>query len=334
MTDVSLCRADAPTSYEQSNAYLVGYAASHAGKPLSRTRVYASPDAGSTIKDQAYTQHADDGSNYATSTDEQVGTVNMLGGIGAAANLVTVRGNFARNAASIGYYANNAAIDYLLWPTVDISNNGALLLNGLGAPGTIKIRNGVFHLSAGAGHWFVQYAELNGATIQFENCIFWIAESGSAAMTASTWTSGILSVFRCIFILPNGGRSIAVPAGVTYTGNNNVFLGPLVWDYQGSQKITLAAWRIAGGQDANSIALDAADLATLFSGDTDAGDYRLNGGGAGAEAAVLSAGPQFHWDFNTRAVVAGPPTAYPDIPTTLAEHETYIGDPEAWDFYP
>jgi hypothetical protein len=94
------------------------------------------------------------------------------------------------------------------------------------------------------------------------------------------------------------------------------------------------ARRTASGQDADSIVLDAADLATLFSGTVENGDYRLAGSGAGSEAAALLAGPQFHWDFNQREAVAGPPSAHPTIPTTLAEHQTYISDPEAWDFYP
>ena len=130
---------------------------------------------------------------------------------------------------------------------------------------------------------------------------------------------------------------------------------------------TLADWQTAtSGQDANSVYILPADQVAgganaLWLGYTEAaaltdlatigpavGDFRINpsarvyggdntayiGTYADGTTPITEAGPQLHWNWNTRAAVAGPPTRWPDVPETLAESRTYISDPAAWNFYP
>lgn len=116
----------------------------------------------------------------------------------------------------------------------------------------------------------------------------------------------------------------------------------------------------ASGQDVNSVYLKPADqtaanplafwlgVSTGANSGPASGDFRINPGarvydkdntarigvfGDGITP-ITAAGPQEHWDFNLRAIVAGPPSRYPVLPATLAEMRTYTEDPTAWDFYP
>lgn len=123
---------------------------------------------------------------------------------------------------------------------------------------------------------------------------------------------------------------------------------------------SLAAWQAATSQDTNSVFCKAADqtagnqyaLWLGISENSNAGpadgDWRINPGArvySGADVAFIGtfadgttpltdAGIQEHWNFNTRAIVAGPPTRPPVFPTTVAEMRSYVNDPTSWDFYP
>lgn len=47
---------------------------------------------------------------------------------------------------------------------------------------------------------------------------------------------------------------------------------------------------------------------------------------------VGNCGAQAHWDWNLRQSISGPPTAFPAVPETLAEHRRYIRNPPTWGF--
>lgn len=133
----------------------------------------------------------------------------------------------------------------------------------------------------------------------------------------------------------------------------------------GTDQYKLKRWQTLSGQDANSVYILPADQTigganalflawaeassgTLADHGPAKGDFRINPSArvySGADVAyigefpdgtplVANVGPQIHWDWNNRAVAAGPPTAWPDVPETEAEQATYLEDPEAWDFYP
>jgi hypothetical protein len=133
----------------------------------------------------------------------------------------------------------------------------------------------------------------------------------------------------------------------------------------GTDQHKLKRWQDLSGQDANSVYILPADQTigganALFLGWSNAssgtrndhgpalGDFRINPNArvySGADVAYIgefpdgtplvgNVGPQFHWDWNARAVASGPPTSWPDVPETEVEQTQYISDPEAWNFYP
>lgn len=170
------------------------------------------------------------------------------------------------------------------------------------------------------------------------------------------------------------GQLLELPAGVTYVGNFNVFYSDNSLaagqycknDYHGGGLTTLAAWQAATGQDPSSVFLKAEDqeignsyafwLAqaeavapdTLMTVGPGVGDFRINPnarvyGGDGTAyigtfpdgtTAITECGAQEHWDWNTRDTSDGPPTAFPAVPATLADCQSYCANPHAWDFYP
>jgi hypothetical protein len=127
----------------------------------------------------------------------------------------------------------------------------------------------------------------------------------------------------------------------------------------GTLRNSLSAWQAATGQDTNSVYVRHVDqnsgnplalwlgVATGANSGPASGDWRINPGArvyTGADVArigtfadgtpITAAGIQEHWNFNTRTVVAGPPTRSPVFPVTVAEMRTYLDDPTSWNFYP
>lgn len=167
-------------------------------------------------------------------------------------------------------------------------------------------------------------------------------------------------------ILFNGSSLMRVPEGGVYVGDHNVFLAGIPGDsspvhfhhYSAGWCVTLAAWQAATGQDTNSVYLDRSDQ---FSGNPYAfwmgvreginngpedGDWRVNPiarvrNGANTHlygvfadgTPIIEAGPQNHWNWNTRASEAGAPTKRPIVPATMEDARAYINAPEAWRFY-
>ena len=154
----------------------------------------------------------------------------------------------------------------------------------------------------------------------------------------------------------------------SYSGDYNVFYSvgannPIIhWNATLYSSTTTAfqSFVAASGQDINSVYLKPADqtasnplafwlgVSTGANSGPASGDFRINPGArvydkdntarigvfGDGSTPITAAGPQEHWDFNLRAIAAGPPSRYPVLPATLAEMRTYIEDPTAWDFYP
>lgn len=149
-----------------------------------------------------------------------------------------------------------------------------------------------------------------------------------------------------------------------YVGDFNVFVGldgaNLLMEYNSSIYSSLSTFQAASGQDAhsvyvklseqvsgNGIALWLGIASGANAGPAD-GDFRINPAarvynGAGAMLSgvfsdgvtpITAAGPQEHWNYNLRSVVAGPITRWPILPATIAEMRTYVENPNLWNFYP
>lgn len=151
------------------------------------------------------------------------------------------------------------------------------------------------------------------------------------AIYFATTPTTTVTMNRCII---QANNAIDVPVGASYVGNNNVFIrpptgiGPFA-TYHGvgfNLSTNMAGWRVATGQDANSIVL----TTSPFSGTVTNGDFRVtvaNLTGAGHDG---DAGPDDHWDYNLRSAQSGPPIAWPVIPTSLTEARAFIQNPINW----
>lgn len=174
-----------------------------------------------------------------------------------------------------------------------------------------------------------------------------------------------LQVNNSVLIVNTWGMAIDLANNTNYSGDYNVlasyFSGRQVRTrIGGTEYQTLAAWQAATGQDANSVYTLPADqvsgsadafwlgVATSANNGPADGDFRINptakvyggdntpytGTFADGVTPITDAGPQNHWDWNNRQATSGAPSAFPDVPETLAESRTYTLDPEGWDFYP
>ena len=161
-------------------------------------------------------------------------------------------------------------------------------------------------------------------------------------------------------------NQMQVTAGATYIGDYNVFIAGIpdspswlvLFNWQGTNIGTLAAWQAASRQDANSVYLLRADQTSgndnafwlgvalgLNNGPAD-GDWRVNSNArtydgnntarigyfADGTTPITQAGAQNHWDWNARAPASGPPTRFPVPPTDLPGARAYIKSPTSWVF--
>lgn len=198
-------------------------------------------------------------------------------------------------------------------------------------------------------HWAqydgVRLGTSSGNTI--ENSVLYNITHGGAELTQTSITSNY-NVLVSNSSLSN--KSNIRPSG--YTGDFNVFYcGPSyqlhIQDASTGEHTTLASWQAASGQDANSVWLTDAQLASFFTGNLADGDFSINpsaqvtgadgtiftGTFADGTTPITNAGPQYHWDWNLRAAVSGTPQRWPVIPDDMDSSVTYILDPTGWDFY-
>jgi hypothetical protein len=342
VVDSICCRWDATTAVEPSNNPIISYANSPetlAGNTINLTRVGVYSDISYVANSAAYFDH-DDLATLLTNYNAQQIWIGNCNGFGSIAKNLSINGYFITNNSEFGVTAqsDNGSINYVqINDAVSGSTNQDFFLSKASAGGPIVISNLVSYDVGSPNPGLSLNSTLNGTFLAFLNCFFYHAGVRRTFLDGGGWTSGSLTIMNSIFANTAGGLMLEIPGGVPYVGNFNVFLsngaaGTLSMKYNGTIYTTLAAWQAATGQDAHSIALGASDLVALLSGTVANGDFRLGSTGAGAQVAAIGAGPQFHWDWNARAVAAGPPTRWPTPPLTLANAQTYIQNPSAWSF--
>jgi hypothetical protein len=341
VVDSICCRWDAPTSVEPVNNPIISYANSPetlSGNTISLTRVGVFSDVGYVSNSAAYYDH-DDLMTLLTNFNAQQVWIGGCNGIGPIAKNVTVNGYFATLSSEfgVGATADNGALNYIqVNDTVFANTNQDFSFAPASAGGPIVLSHSVLY-DDGSNNACINFnSTLNKVKLSFLNWVFYHAANRRTFFDSTGWTSGSLTLKYCIFMHSTGGNMLVIPTTVPYVGDYNVFVGAtatsLSLTYNGTTYTTLATWQAATGQDMHSIALGASDVAALFSGTVANGDFRLGSTGAGAQAAAIGAGPQFHWDWVAKAVASGPPSRWPTPPLTLANAQTYIQNPSAWSF--
>ncbi len=341
MTDCIAVRADALTAEEPSQTYFVGYTIDAAGLGHTITRCGCAVDLGGTRFGIAWIQHDSSSHVYSTFTAQQIWAIDNVLAWQPSATNVAIDGYFTNNCVKpISIYAGNALIRYAqIKQGTELGELEVFPIQS-GGPSTIAFEDCVFYNTGSNTPLIRPSSSMNGVNLVFRRCVIYHAAFRSTMVAnGAAWTSGSITFENCIFVYAaNSSTCILCPAGVSYFGNNNVFLcntnggTNLNLNYQGTFYDTIATWRAATGQDANSIALGPSDLASLFSGTVANGDFRLGASGAGIAAAAIAAGPQNHWNWNSRAAAAGPPQFWPIPPDTLAKSQTYIANPTLWNF--
>ncbi len=364
--------ADPPTSYEPSNTMLVAYLDDIPfGTHYTFERVGAIQLTGINGGSAMGVAHSSNASLYASGTMRQcwaAGDVffQNLGGVAPWENLfmtgchdeLTIRlgvtsGTVKYATANDSYVAgtvNNIS-------TADIEHASI----NIGARATNGNNSSVFKLTGGAN-----------ADVTIGRCAFYMEAIHNAGnwYNNSNATGGAFDINYSIVF--GGIIQLQIPSGVVYSGNYNVFFAkhdpldePFHAQYAGTFYTTLAGWQSATSQDTDSVYAEVADQAVGNSnafwlgwanggGDTittvgpAVGDFRINpsarvyggdgtayiGTFADGTTPITAAGPQSHWHWNARTTASGPPTAWPDVPESLSEAETYVANPGGWDFYP
>lgn len=247
--------------------------------------------------------------------------------------------------------AATSTVRYAMYREPQSSTNGHVIDVGPGT-GVTKVRtieHCVLYASslAAASNWHRVNNKFGSIIIR--NCtivlntvssshVFLTAVAGGGALSITFEYNVIVRTFS-----GGGVQNTMVLSGTpTLTSDHNLWLGYSVVDcsFDGTNKRNLTDWQ-ALGYDTNSKHLATASnyatiKSTYFQGAPENGDFRLKAGiGTFTDGVSLNlAGPQYHWDWNTRAVVAGAPEVWPTLPASVAEYRTYIADPTAWDFYP
>jgi hypothetical protein len=341
LVDVIAVRADAVTPTESSNVFIVGFdSRGIAGQSISFTRVGIMQDGqGNSV---AFFTHDEVNGSYNSITAEQI-WMDGFGGFSPATVTLSIQGYFAGQCGIPlgGWFANQTTVDcFQIRNTGFGSDNGIGNLTVTGAPNTILLKEGTIYSEGSNNSTFREQSVMNGGSLTVRNvAVANLLTMSRTAITDEGWTSGSLILNGNIFHSSPYGTYVVVPSGINYSGDHNAFAkrdddgsGPgneaLIW--HGTTYNGLVGWRTATGQDANSFEFVGGDVSQLFSGTYSAGDYRLAGTGSGATAASIGAGPQFHWDWNAKAKVSGPPTSWPNVPKTLADAITYGSNPAAW----
>jgi len=197
----------------------------------------------------------------------------------------------------------------------DVNAVASHIENTLGTGGIVRLRNCVVYATNSTRTIDLR----NGFTLDMEDCLVVVGRPGDT-------------------VQPLYLRATATPC--TFLGDRNVYC---VLDggtghsfhYRGTD-YTFANWKAATGEDDNSILITETQLGTLLAGDPSDGDFSLDPDCALAfvngDPVIETLGPRNHWDWNARAVAAGPPTAWPDVPDSLADALAYQKDPAGWAF--
>jgi hypothetical protein len=218
---------------------------------------------------------------------------------------------------------------------------------GNGVSKTRLIENCVIYSGASPPTLFRVNSKFGSIIIR--NCIIVLnTATGGGQFLSAVAAGGTLNVtfeYNVIVRTFTGGgvqNTMTLTNSPVLTSDHNLWLGYSVIDcsYNGVNYRPIADWQ-AQGYDTNSKHLATASnyatiKSTYFEGAPENGDFRLKAGiGTFTDGVSLNlAGPQYHWDWNARAVAAGAPTAWPTLPANETERRAYIADPAAWDFYP
>ena len=341
MIDVILARADAVTPTEASNVFLIGFdGRGIAGQSISMQRVGFLVDGQGAST--SFFCHDDVAGAYDSVTAEQVWRIGD-GSFAPTAGAVSVQGYYAEQCLNPigGGFSSQMTVDCFQVKNTGFGSDTGIY--GLGiitnlTPQYVRLTNGALYSEGANEGWVRVNSIVNGAALTINNTTFATSSGASRTFVRDEgWTSGSLIMNGTILQTTPYGTYTEVPTGITYTADNNVFSvrddGQALYYllYHGASFVTsLAQWQTATGQDAHSFFFFGQDVAQLLSGTYSAGDYRLAGTGIGASASAINAGPQFHWDWNSRSKVSGPPTAWPNVPKTLANALTYIANPTGW----
>ena len=211
---------------------------------------------------------------------------------------------------------------------------------------TRLIENCAIHINSSLSSVFMLATREGSLTIR--NCV--IIGDFSRAMECFAGSNLTIIVERCIFVRTATSQVVYYPRYGTgsYTGTNNLFVtlsavaeASAATFNNGGTNMNFTAWK-AAGFDLNSVVSGGYNgisaITNLFvENPLTNGNFTLRSDTGivfGDGSALTTAGPQAHWNWNTRAVSAGPPTRYPVMPSTLPEMKSYISDPIAWNFYP
>jgi hypothetical protein len=232
--------------------------------------------------------------------------------------------------------------------------------------GDYVIENEVIYDSVGTTNAPRIGGTVNG-DVTIRNCIIFTDRDFTVDTVLGTFsdiTGGTINLLveNCVFVIRGGlnstttfWRSVAI-GGATFSAifRNNVYFhrtNHFTFSWRGTNGAQhtggsptgnhWATWQGTLGFDTTSLRVVQSDwallLSTYFMGTPSAGDFRLKPSVAalpGGGDIATNCGPQEHWDWNQRQVVAGAPERWPVLPATIAEKRSYVQLPEAWDFYP
>jgi len=298
---------------------------------------------------QAFYAHASTPPALDSLTYEGCAVAGLSGFSGVVSAGMTVDDCYVEDAGRYGVeLTTNTVVRRLLFvdKTSSPHSGGSRVFRKLDSSTTATVQNSAGYQKSG-----LAIENASGSPLTITNCSFYSSGQISGGKPALTY-SVVITEFRCL----------AVETG--YTGDYNVFLfigaDAMYGTYNGTLRTSLGGWQALTGQDANSVYVREVDqtpgnqhafwlgVSSGSNAGPAAGDFRINpnarvyGGNntayigtfADGTTPITAAGPQEHYNWNTRAVVAGPPTRYPVLPATVAEMRTYIESPKDWNFYP
>ena len=346
--------ADTVTAAEPSNTTIIGFLNDASGKTWVVKRCGVAGVCPGTDSDAHGSPNG-----FANTTAEQlwvIGTRNFTGSW-----------NINRGSLYRGVLGPPVALGTLQMVVADILADGTPA--GLSSYGATTLTDCCVIKRQNATSYNEVFRGQNGGASVMSQCSLYADVNITTGYPVVWWNNSVsgasLTMNKCVTF--NGSNLLSVPAGMSYIGDYNVWLGgepgttrPVTFLWHGTYELTLAAWQAASGQDANSVYLLRADQTSgngnafwlgvalgLNNGPAD-GDWRVNpnartydgsntariGYFADGTTPITQAGAQNHWDWNARASASGAPTRFPTVPVDLPTARVYIKSPTTWNFYP
>ncbi len=170
--------------------------------------------------------------------------------------------------------------------------------------------------------------------------------------TGSTADRGTFRIRNSVIVHHDGAsfRGISI-SNQTVDMDYNIYAGPYSHGNQfhlvadGTTYTDLGNWQEASGVDQNSVYVTGKQFETLFLGNPQEGDFRINPNarvtagdgtvytGQFPDGTPLNeAGIQKHYDWNRDKVVQGPPLRWPNVPTSKEEVKRFVQHPNDYPF--